>query len=220
MNRHVIISAVLTSGIYIAPLAFAGSHLLDPAPWLGLVAAFVMLVSQPPVPTREWLDAEAPDRRSALLIFATMIGAQLTAVIEFGYGASAPQGPGFRWTMVDSRLLVGVVLVGTGLTLRLWAIRTLGRWFTATVRVATGQPVVCKGPYRRLRHPSYTGALLVGLGTTCALGGSWGSLLLLLGAVPAYLHRIRAEENALVASLGRDYEAYRGRTWRLVPLVY
>jgi protein-S-isoprenylcysteine O-methyltransferase Ste14 len=218
MIRRAVTCLLMASGIFVAPLVPVGTRLLDLGPWLGVVAAFVTLLSQPPVPRREWLDTQAPDRRSALLIFVAMIAAQLAAVMDFGYGGAA--GRTAWWTFAELSLVGGTALVLAGLALRLWAIRTLGRWFTPTVKVARGQRVVRAGPYRVLRHPSYTGALLVGLGTTWALGSGMGASLVLLFAMPVYLYRIQTEERALVGAFGRDYEEYRGSTWRLVPFIY
>jgi len=57
--------------------------------------------------------------------------------------------------------VVGPALMWAGLALRIWAIVVLGQSFRATVEVDPGQRVVDRGPYRWVRHPSYTGILLV-----------------------------------------------------------
>ena len=54
----------------------------------------------------------------------------------------------------------GLVILLAGVALRGWSFKTLGEYFTFTVMVSSDQPVVAKGPYRVLRHPSYTGLLL------------------------------------------------------------
>jgi protein-S-isoprenylcysteine O-methyltransferase len=110
-----------------------------------------------------------------------------------------------------------MTLTATGLALRLWAIRTLGEFFTSTVRVREGQRILSNGPYRVVRHPSYTGTLLTLTGIALALGSMIGLLMIVCVNVPAYLYRIRVEEDALLAGLGRDYARYRETTWRLVP---
>jgi len=79
---------------------------------------------------------------------------------------------------------------------------------------------VDSGPYRYVRHPTYTGALLtfVGLGFCF---GNWLTLLFLtLPIIGAFLWRIRIEERALTEALGEDYRAYMRRTKRLIPGVY
>ncbi|NKY45047.1 methyltransferase family protein [Nocardia cerradoensis] len=77
-----------------------------------------------------------------------------------------------------------------------------------------------RGPYHWVRHPSYTGVLLLTTGFGVA-AGNWISLLLLI-VVPtlAFLRRIDVEEAAMVETLGRSYEDYRARSRRLVPGVW
>jgi protein-S-isoprenylcysteine O-methyltransferase len=79
---------------------------------------------------------------------------------------------------------------------------------------------VTRGPYRRLRHPSYTGALLafVGLGFTLA---NWLALAAFVAPITAaLLVRIHVEERALVEQFGDAWRAHDARTWRLVPFVW
>jgi protein-S-isoprenylcysteine O-methyltransferase Ste14 len=114
----------------------------------------------------------------------------------------------------------GIALMIGGIVLRQTAIRTLGKYFTFTVRVRQEQPVVDFGPYRWIRHPSYTGALLTMAGVGLALT-NWASLVLILlaGAV-GYTYRISVEERALSETLGEPYAAYMRRTWRLIPFIF
>jgi protein-S-isoprenylcysteine O-methyltransferase Ste14 len=116
--------------------------------------------------------------------------------------------------------VAGICLVWTGIALRVWSIRTLGRFFTYAVTVAGDQRVVRSGPYRALRHPSYTGLLIGVLGIGLALG-SW--LTLITAVAPplcAVLIRIRVEEAAMSARLGDEYRDYAAATRRLVPGVW
>jgi protein-S-isoprenylcysteine O-methyltransferase len=169
----------------------------------------VILLSQPPLNIREATAHDSADRGSAFAITAAMLVALLSASLQFAVAPAAPAG----WLLV-----VGGLLGSLGLALRLWAISTLGRLFTSTVFVVDEQPLVVVGPYRVLRHPSYTGALLAMLGVTFALASPIGVALLLGLGVPAYLYRISIEERALVRNMGAEYESYRRRTWALVPL--
>lgn len=75
------------------------------------------------------------------------------------------------------------------------------------------------GPYRFIRHPSYTGALLAFVGFGCCLG-NWMSILCVLPILGAFLWRMRVEERALIDALGEDYRAYMRRTKRLIPFIY
>jgi protein-S-isoprenylcysteine O-methyltransferase len=114
----------------------------------------------------------------------------------------------------------GLVLFAGGMFLRWYSIIHLGRFFTVDVAIAADHQLVETGPYRWLRHPSYTGALLAFIGFGLVMR-NWASLLLV--TVPiffAFLYRISVEERALTAALGERYRAYRKKTKRLIPFVY
>ncbi|HEX3787204.1 MAG TPA: isoprenylcysteine carboxylmethyltransferase family protein [Pseudonocardiaceae bacterium] len=111
----------------------------------------------------------------------------------------------------------GLAVMWFGLVLRVWAITVLGRSFRTTVEIDTDQRVVDRGPYRWVRHPSYSGLLLITLGYGLA-ADNWISLgLMIVLPLSALLWRITVEERALVSTLGGPYETYRARTKRLVP---
>jgi protein-S-isoprenylcysteine O-methyltransferase Ste14 len=115
---------------------------------------------------------------------------------------------------------VGLVVVLLGFAVRVWAITTLGAAFRTTVEVGQNQPVIIKGPYRWVRHPSYTGMLLITVGFGVAFA-SW--LALLLCTVLPFLalqRRIQVEEREMVRVLGEPYRAYSARTKRLIPGIW
>lgn len=209
--RRLASNLAASAAIFLLPTVGSLAHLMHPAPWFGLLCGVLMLTSQPRLDRGETLRLSAADRGSALAIFVAMIGAQLIAAVEFRL---APVTLHAQW------FVLGVSLAIAGMALRLWAIRTLGRFFTSNVRVVRGQRVVETGPYCRLRHPSYTGALIAALGTTVASASWWGSAAVVLLGVPAYLYRIAVEEQRLADDLGRPYREYMRRTRRLVPGVY
>jgi protein-S-isoprenylcysteine O-methyltransferase Ste14 len=107
-----------------------------------------------------------------------------------------------------------------GMAMRRWSEMTLGRYFTFTVMTSADQPVITSGPYRFVRHPGYTGVLLIVIGTGL-VNGNWIGLAgwTLLVLLPL-LYRIRVEENALLIVLGDRYRAYAARHKRLVPLIW
>src|SRR2546426_9897921 len=111
----------------------------------------------------------------------------------------------------------GIFLMFLGILVRQWAIAVLGRFFSLTVRVAEDHRVVERGPYRLVRHPSYTGGLITFIGLALAVQ-SLGALLVLLGVFSvSYGYRMRVEEKALLSELGEDYANYMKRTKRLIP---
>jgi protein-S-isoprenylcysteine O-methyltransferase len=127
---------------------------------------------------------------------------------------------GLAPTAVAGIYWAGLALFVVGVGLRWYSMIYLGRLFTFDVAVADDHQVIASGPYRRIRHPSYTGALMAyaGLGLC---GGNLLSLLVLVTPIAlAFLRRIAVEEAALTAALGSRYADYAGRTKRLVPFVY
>ena len=80
--------------------------------------------------------------------------------------------------------------------------------------------MVTAGPYRVLRHPSYTGLLLAFTGVGLASANWVGLAAMAVLPLTAILWRIRAEERALTATLGDRYGGYAAQHKRLVPLVW
>jgi protein-S-isoprenylcysteine O-methyltransferase len=116
--------------------------------------------------------------------------------------------------------VVAVVLFAAGIALRWWAIVTLGRFFTVDVQIAKDHELVERGPFRVVRHPSYTGVLLAFLGFALSLG-NWAALLVILVPISVALgRRMNVEEEALRNALGVPYITYLRRTKRLVPGIY
>jgi protein-S-isoprenylcysteine O-methyltransferase len=115
--------------------------------------------------------------------------------------------------------LLGFALFGCGIILRWYSIWYLGRYFTVDVAIATEHRVVATGPYRFIRHPSYTGALLAFLGFGLCLG-NWMSILCVAPIFGAFLWRMHVEEHALMDALADDYRSYMQRTRRLIPWIY
>lgn len=114
---------------------------------------------------------------------------------------------------------LGLAILLLGLVLRAWSMQTLSEAYTRTLRVTNEQSVTDRGPYRYVRHPGYLGSLLIWCGFALASGSAVivGTVAALL--LPAYLHRIEAEEGLLERDLP-GYVDYQERTKRLVPHVW
>ncbi len=116
--------------------------------------------------------------------------------------------------------IAGLALIAVGLWIRYSAMRTLASLFTYAVEIQDQHLLVETGLYRLIRHPGYLGQLLVFLGIGLALA-NWISLLgLMLPIAVAFSRRISVEERALQQHFAGAYEAYRRRSWRLVPWLY
>jgi protein-S-isoprenylcysteine O-methyltransferase Ste14 len=159
--------------------------------------------------------AARADRGSMMILVGLQwIGVALNFVLAALWPAAA-----IAWHPV-AVFVVGIILVPLGVGLRWYSIRVLGEYFTRDVAVSADQHVVERGPYRFVRHPSYTGTFVTMLGVGLATG-NWASLVCLLACVFAgHYYRVRVEEAALVRTLGQPYAQYMQRTKRFIPVVF
>ena len=144
-----------------------------------------------------------------------MVGNQVA--ILAGFAASVL--PWFVMPWPGISFIVGTCVLFGGGVLRRVCFRILGRYFTAAVVASSGQPVIELGPYRLVRHPSYTAYFMILLGIGMALG-SWLSVAILF-VVPCFVYarRVQAEEKALLETIGEPYRAYMSRTKRFIPFL-
>jgi protein-S-isoprenylcysteine O-methyltransferase len=114
----------------------------------------------------------------------------------------------------------GLALMCAGVFVRWWAIRTLGEFFTRSVKVFDDHRIVRAGLYRHVRHPSYTGALAGNLGFGLALSNWVSTLVVFVPVAAALAYRVRVEERALLGSFGDEYAEYARATKRLIPKLF
>jgi protein-S-isoprenylcysteine O-methyltransferase Ste14 len=120
-------------------------------------------------------------------------------------------GEAVRW--------LGFLLYTAGGILRLAPVFVLGRRFSGLVAIQPEHRLVTSGLYGIIRHPSYLGLFALALGWGLAFRSGVGVIIAVLMLV-VVLARIDSEERLLSESFGAEYDAYRARTWRLIPYVY
>ena len=141
-------------------------------------------------------------------------------VVGFGAGLALASRDALSLPGPVVWLIVGLIIAWAGMLLRLWAVLTLGRFFTTTVVVRPQQTVVSGGPYRFVRHPSYLGLLILLLGFGLTLGDLAAAVVMVVLPTMGLQWRIRVEEAALRAGLGDSYLEYcKGRA-RLIPGIW
>ena len=158
--------------------------------------------------------ARRQDGGSVLVLIASIApGAFLGVVLAFKVpGAAIPFARVFIFWL-------GIALIYVGIAFRLYAIHTLGAYFTTRVATTQGQTIIESGPYRLIRHPSYTGMLIILLGLALAFT-NWLSLLFIMaGGLIGLGYRIHVEERVLQEKFGQQYQDYMRRTKRLIPFV-
>ena len=155
------------------------------------------------------------DRGTIYLNFVSIAVAMTAAGFISGY--TGFRLPGGRNT---ATFWIGLAIMGTGFFVRVWAVTALGASFRTTVETHENQKVKKDGPYRLVRHPSYSGLLLMCAGYGIA-SRNWLSLIIaIVLPLSALLYRIRVEEDLLVKSLGTEYEEYQKQTKQLIPWIW
>lgn len=116
--------------------------------------------------------------------------------------------------------VVGLVLLIGGLVLRVFAMKTLGKYYTRSIFTSEGQKLNDKGIYGYVRHPGYSGTILAGIGFGLAQMNIITVLLVIFLEAFTYVVRIPKEENVLSENFGQDYNDYMKKTKRLIPFIY
>jgi len=155
----------------------------------------------------------APDDHGSL---KTVLRTQMLGFLAAFWLAWKPWG---RFPDARVAFWVGLALYVSAAILRRLCFRALGESFTGEVRVRSDQHVVQSGPYRFVRHPSYTAGILLNAGTGVMLGTWLGTLILVTLTTLGYASRVRVEERVLAAKLGAPYSDYMSRTRRFIPFV-
>jgi protein-S-isoprenylcysteine O-methyltransferase Ste14 len=194
------------------PLSRTGAEI----PFYAVIAAFGLLEQR--IRLRSILNraGERHDGGSFFVFVACIGGGIAGAFVLAAHVPGAAVGGGARWPL----FLAGLALMIAGIGLRQWSIALLGRFFTVDVRVQSDQTVIESGPYRWVRHPSYTGLLLTLIGIGVALGNGLSFAALLIPPLLATVLRIRVEEHALLDGLGEPYRRYAAGRARLIPYVW
>ena len=146
------------------------------------------------------------DRGSHFVLVAAMAAGVLAAFLCANFVPTA--------TIARQRPLVfrfGIALIPIGV---------LGKYFTRDVATRAGQQVVESGPYRWVRHPSYSGTLITVLGFGLATTNWLALIAVMLGTLIGLGYRVHVEEHALCEALGEPYRDYMRRTRRFIPFVW
>jgi protein-S-isoprenylcysteine O-methyltransferase Ste14 len=137
----------------------------------------------------------------------------LAAVVEWGYFTDSNQSS-------QLMTLIGLAMLITGILIRVWAIRILGKHFTATAKLNDDHQLIQEGPYQLVRHPSYLGAFLAIIGCSVFLNATTAIVIAITAMSLAYYIRITVEEKMLALYFGKQYNEYKTKTKRFIPFVW
>jgi protein-S-isoprenylcysteine O-methyltransferase Ste14 len=157
---------------------------------------------------------EISDRGSLRVLWAVIL-ASITAGMWVGAVYAPAAIHGAPWLGI-----VTVALLALGLLVRWAAIYTLGRSFSANVAIHATQTLNRTGLFRHMRHPSYTGMVVIFVAMGLSTRNWLGLTLIVIPPILALLYRIHVEESALTGAFGTEYVEYSRTTKRLIPGVY
>jgi protein-S-isoprenylcysteine O-methyltransferase Ste14 len=200
----------LISLVYVLPLTLNISLVTDLRIIILALAGAVMLLTQPDISAEEASNKRDTDRFSVIFILVAGFLSQVIPVVEWAYFKNA-----------DNQFvtMLGFIMIVSGLSFRIWAIRTLGRFFTSTVQIVEGHRVIKTGPYALVRHPSYTGAYISMVGSAVFLNAPIGIIGAVILMAIAYRMRIKTEEKALIEEFGQEYIEYIRTTPGFIPFL-
>ena len=113
--------------------------------------------------------------------------------------------------------VVGLGLVLSGISLFVWARMALGKDYSGHVSIGDEQTLVQSGPYRYIRHPAYTGYLLMALGICLGYASLTGLIALIAFLIPVVYYRSRLEDQMLASHFGEQWQAYARRVPAFIP---
>ena len=154
------------------------------------------------------------DRGTLSWLWVLTVGSLL-----FGFFV-APRFSFLQWPQKLWIIVIADLLIVVGFAFRLWAILHLGKFFTVDVKIQSEHRVVQDGPYRFVRHPSYSAAMIAMAGIGCLTFNWLGFIAIVASCLAAFMIRISVEEKVLMSSLGDDYRRYAARTKRLIPWIF
>ena len=161
---------------------------------------------------RETRLARESDSLSDWLVWGTGVLGLVVALLDWFILQSQEFNIGY--------LVAGGVFLLAGMTIRFVSRQTLGSYYSPRLCILAGHRLVTHGIYAIIRHPGYLGFILLAFGVCLIFGSLYGLIVMILAFLPALLFRITREETLLLAHFGEDYENYRKRTKKLIPLIY
>lgn len=205
--------AVLALDAALLALGLGGAAALarEPRAWALLAiwgASGLVLAVRRPVRGQDVATSRPDPLPMLVLLVVPIVTPMLGAWTARRGWAVPPQALALSWA--------AIALVAAGQWLRIAAMLRLGPRFSPLVAVQKEHTLETGGPYARVRHPGYLGALLTSLGGALAFGSA-ATLPLVALMLAAQLSRVRREERLLAERFGGEWSAYAARTGALWP---
>lgn len=152
------------------------------------------------------------DRGSILLFWFAITGGLTLGFFFARYG---------NWPLLNRiAAFVGYLFILSGAAIRWLAIIRLKRAFSVNVSIYNGQQLQTGGIYRHVRHPAYSGLLMIMVGFALAMGTIISFIAIVSLILPGLLYRISVEERMLYREFGDRYASYASKTGKLIPGIF
>ena len=202
MFRKILVGLLASCFGYVLPALGNIDVLHYPHIWILVTVGVLGSIFQP---VYKPLDNNAPvhDKGTATQIVWTVYLTQMAGVIEAVY---------FRFPesfVFDKISLMAIAMIALGFGIRTWAVRELGKFFTWHITVQSDQKVVKTGPYRFMRHPSYTGGLLMYVFTSLVIHAWYAAIASFFLLLFAFVRRVKHEEVWMSENMGDEYKNYK-----------
>jgi len=212
MNK-IMFSIVAIIFLNLVPLLGKPELLLHYKTLVLIVAAASLWLSQPAFSSKDTKEHAESDKKSILIILIMSSLSVVFSVVEWAYTTDTTYSS-FWLTSI------GAIMMVSGIGIRIWAIKTLGKHFTATVTLTDDHQVISTGPYKLVRHPSYLGAFMAIVGCPVFLNAFLATLFSFIFMTIAYVIRITVEEKMLSSYFGKSYEKYKRKTKMIIPFIW
>jgi protein-S-isoprenylcysteine O-methyltransferase Ste14 len=116
--------------------------------------------------------------------------------------------------------IAGAILILGAIGMRVWARAHIRGLYSGHVEVQTGHRLVKEGPYRLVRHPGYTGFVLMALGLAIGYSSLIGLAAIPVLLLPGLAYRMQVEERLLKEQFGEEYQRYSSNTKKLIPGIW
>ena len=178
--------------------------------WAWVVSEVVVAVA-----TRTRTSSGTVRDRGSMLLLWVVIFTSISAGSWYGAVHAPTMFGGAAWVKTAA-----LAMLAAGVAVRWTAIMSLGRAFSVNVAIHAGQTLYRRGLFAVVRHPSYTGMLMIFAALGVWTENWWSVGMIVAPPFVALLYRIRVEEAVLTEAFGAEYVEYRRATWRLVPGIY
>jgi len=182
-------------------------------PWLLLCMGMLASMTQPAYKPLD-SNATAEDRGTAKQLVWTVYLILIAGVCE---SMTLRYPESMQWNVVS---VIFIIIAFMGAIFRAWSVAVLGVYFTWHIKIQSGQKIITNGPYKFVRHPSYTGAWILYIFILLFINAWIAATLMGILLLLAFNRRMKYEEIKLIETFGDDYIKYSKKVKKIIPFIW